>query len=191
MPENIAGGDFFKVEQVHFASQFAVVAFFGFLQSGQVSVQSLFVRPSRAVNALQLFAVGIAAPIRARDFHQFERFADFARGRQVRSAAQVDKVPLPVKADCFARGQIFNQFDFVFFAFVFEKFDGVFAFLFDADDLFVAVDDFRHTLFNRFQIRQSKRRGAREVVIKAVFDGGTDGDLRFGIQFLNRLRHNV
>jgi len=54
MPEDAADRLFLQVEQVEFAAEAAVVAAFGLFEPEQVLVQFLLVRPSRAVDPLQL-----------------------------------------------------------------------------------------------------------------------------------------
>ena len=72
MPEHHAGRFVLKVEQVELAAEFAVVAFFGFFNARDVGFQFVFTGPCRAVNALQLFVVAVAAPICAGHFGQLE-----------------------------------------------------------------------------------------------------------------------
>ena len=72
MPEHHAGRFILQVEQVELAAEFAVVAFFGFFNAGDVGFQFFFGGPCRAVNALQLFVVAVAAPVCAGHFGQLE-----------------------------------------------------------------------------------------------------------------------
>ena len=48
-----------------------------------------------------------------------------------------------------------------------------------------------HALFNGSQIILAKGGLAIEIIIKAVFDRRPDGDLRFRIEFQNRLGHHM
>ena len=117
MPENRARCIFrFKVEKVHFASQFAVVAFFRLFQHGQIFLQVFFVCPGGGINALQHFAAGVAAPVGAGNFRQFKGVADLSGRRYVRSAAEVGEISLRVKRDNFVLRQVFDQFDLIVLA---------------------------------------------------------------------------
>ena len=71
MPENLPGGFFLHVEQVHFTAQFAVVAFGGFFEHVHMRAQLFLVLERHAVDALQHGAVAIATPIGTGDGHQF------------------------------------------------------------------------------------------------------------------------
>ena len=66
-----------------------MVAPLRFFESVQVVVQLRLRRPGRAVDALQLLAMLVAAPVRAGDTHQLER-ADLARVLDVRPGAEVE-----------------------------------------------------------------------------------------------------
>ena len=60
-----------------------------------------------------------------------------------------------------------------------------------AHDRLVAGDDLAHLGFDLLEIVGRERLVAREVVVEAVFDGRTDGDLRAGIERLHRLGHDM
>ena len=89
-------------------AELAVIAFLRFLQQMQMLVKLRFLREGRAVNALQHLVLGVAAPISARHAKQLERF-DPAGGRQMRSAAQIEKFALIVDRDDRILRQIANQ----------------------------------------------------------------------------------
>ena len=96
MPEDLAGGDFLDMEQIHFLADLAMVALLGFLHPGQIGIQFLLVAPGRAIDALQLRILGVAAPIGATDLGQLEGITDLSGGAKVRAAAQVVPVAMPV-----------------------------------------------------------------------------------------------
>ena len=52
MPEHLAHGLFLHVEQVHFAAQFAVVAFLGLFDALEIGVEFFLVAPGGAIYAL-------------------------------------------------------------------------------------------------------------------------------------------
>jgi len=51
-----------------------VIALFRFFKLEQIGIQIFFFRPSRAVNTLQHFVVGITTPISDRQLHQLKYF---------------------------------------------------------------------------------------------------------------------
>ena len=106
------------VEQVHFAAQTAVIALFGFLKEMQMLFQLVAVLKGYTVDPLQLLAVRISAPIRARDAHKFERIRRQLPGvLQVRATAQVLPFAMPVHADRLAVVRDHpHQLDFELFA---------------------------------------------------------------------------
>jgi len=89
VPEHHAGRRILHVEQFQLLAQLAVIALLGFFDLVQVGIQLfLFPRPCRRCAAT--FILGIAAPVRAGQFHQLEGF-QFAGGRHVRAAAQISE----------------------------------------------------------------------------------------------------
>ena len=72
MPEHHAGGFVLQVEQVELFAEAAVVAFFGFFNTGDVGFELVFGGPGCAVNALQHFVVAVAAPIGAGQLSELE-----------------------------------------------------------------------------------------------------------------------
>jgi hypothetical protein len=51
-----------------------MIALFGLFQPVQIGFQRLLISPGRAVDALQHFVAGIAAPVGAGHLHQLECF---------------------------------------------------------------------------------------------------------------------
>ena len=97
MPENHAGRFFLEVEKLHFAAELAVVAFRRLFQHREMSLQILPVLEADTVNALELFLGVIAAPIGARDAHQFEGVGGQLAGMlEMRAAAEILPVAMPV-----------------------------------------------------------------------------------------------
>ena len=112
VPENLARGLFLHVEKVHLAAQFAVVAFFRFFKEVQVILEFFLAGEGHAVDALQHLAVRVAAPIGPGDGHQLEGVCrDLAGVLQVRAAAQVLPVAVPVHAHGLIAGDGLDQLD--------------------------------------------------------------------------------
>src|SRR6185312_546327 len=82
---------FVDVEEPKLAAEHAVVAFLRLFETMQILVELFFGEPGGAVDALQLFVLFIALPIRAGDRKQFECL-DPGRIGQVRPTAEVDEI---------------------------------------------------------------------------------------------------
>jgi hypothetical protein len=103
MPEHHAGRLFLHVEEIELPPQLAMVALLGLLQHVQMGIEFILLRPCRAVDALQLFVLLVAAPVGAGDLHQLEDL-ELAGRRHVRAAAQVDEIALAIQRDILADG---------------------------------------------------------------------------------------
>jgi hypothetical protein len=173
-------------------AQLAVVALFGLFQTLQMGVQILLGRPGGAVDALQLLALGIAAPIGAGQLGQFEGLADMAGRGEVRAPAQVDPVALLVQSDGLVLGQVADQLGLELLAPRLEEDDGLVAVPDLAFELRASRSTiWRHLLFDRGEVVGREGLVAVEVVIEAVLDGRADRDLGAGEQGLDRLGQDV
>ena len=177
-----------EMEQAQLLAQLAMVALLGFLLAPKIFLQLLGRFPGRAINALQLLVLLVAAPVGAGDIHQLERLGvDLARVGDVRTAAKIGEAVVRIKRDLrllFERVTVFIQaallqaFDeFQFVGLVLEFF---FSFS-SGDDAFfelvLFVEDLSHPFFNGGEIFRLELARQIEVVVKAVLDGRADGDL--------------
>ena len=80
-----------------------MIPLFRFLYSCQILLKLLFIRPRRAVNTLQHFIAGIAAPIGACHFGQLKRLK-LASARHMRATAQVHPGTLLIERDLLVLG---------------------------------------------------------------------------------------
>ena len=103
VPEHRARRLLLQMKQVQFLADAPVIALLRLLEPRQVFLQLLLVGPCGAVDPLQHLVARIAAPVGARDLHELERL-ELAGARDVRPAAQVFPVALPVQADRLAGG---------------------------------------------------------------------------------------
>ena len=167
-----------------------VIPALGVLHGGKIVVQLFLSRESRAVHALEHLVLLIALPVSAGALRQPERL-DGAGRKQVRSCAQVGELALPVKADDFALRQFLNQLHLVRLVVFLHERDRFGAGQFKALDLLVLLDDLLHLRLNI--VKDIGREGniAVKVIVEAVLDGGTDGQLGFRIQTLDRLRQDM
>ena len=191
MPEDAADRLLTQVEEVELAAEAAMVAALGFFELKEILVEVLLARKGSAVDALQLGISRVAAPIRAGNIHQLEGLAEIARRRQVRADAEIDEIALPIEADLLARRDLADIFGLVALADAVEERDRGVAVPDLARDLLVAAHDLAHARFDPLEILGGERRGAGEIVIEPGFGRRPKGDLGIGIQFLDRLGHDV
>ena len=143
MPKHHAHGFLLQMKQIHLAPEAPVIALFSFFQAMEIGLEVLLRRPGGAVNALQHFVVGIAAPIGAGDLGQLEG-ADAPSGGQMGPAAKIDEIALAVEGDVFIAGNAGNDLGLVVLAGLLEEFDSLLARPHLAGNFLVAFDDFGH-----------------------------------------------
>ena len=109
----------------------------------------------------------------------------------VRAATQVFEIAFAVQADRLVGRNAANDFRFVMLTYCLEVGHRLIAWQFTTHHRLVFGGQLGHALFNRDQVL--RREGATEgkVVIKAVFNDGTDRDLRLRKQSLDRISQQV
>jgi len=178
------------VEQVEFTAELAVVAFFGFLQAQQVLLQVFLAGPGGAIHALQHLVLAVATPVGAGHFHEFE-VLELAGAGHMRATAEIFKITFAVEADLFTGRNRTNDFGLVMLAQPLEVGHGLVARQHAAHHRFVLGGQLGHALFDRHEVLGRERTAVREIVIKAVVDHRTDGDLRLGEQLLDGIGQQV
>ena len=191
VPENRAGPFFLKMEQIHFPPQAAMIPPLGFFQLLQIGRELICLGKGRCVDPLEHRLRRIAAPIGARDFHQFEGVADLARRGHMGAATEVEPVALLVDFQGLVGGDRLDEFDLESLAMRREPGRGFFACPNLLREGFVASNDLSHFHFDRGKILRRERLRAIEIVIKAVLDHRPDGDLRAGKERLHRLGEDM
>ena len=179
-----------EAEQIKFFAQFTMITAFRFRQHEQVVIQFFLAAEGGTVDTLQHFIFFIAAPVGARDAHQFERF-DLAGRNDVRARAKVGKFALRVEGNGFVRRQIADQFFFINFSLGFEMFHRRVAFHHFAHEFVVFLHDLFHFFFDRGEIFRREHMLGVHVVVKAVINRRSDREFRIRPQTQNRLRHNM
>ena len=157
MPEHRARRLFLEMKQIHLAAEFAMVAFFRLLDLLEVGVELFLFGESRAVDARQHFAAGIAAPIGAGDLHQLEGVADLAGRSHVRAAAQIEPVALLVDLELLILRNGVDELDLEQLALVAKHFLRLVARPHFLGEGFVAGDDLAHLFFDRVEILRRER----------------------------------
>ncbi len=190
MPEHHARRFFLRVEKVELLAKLAVIALFRLLETEQVRIEVLFLRPGGAVHPLQHFVLRIAAPVGAGNLEQLEDL-ELARRRHVGTAAEVREVALGVQRDRFGAGNRSYDLRLVLLALLAKEVDGPFAVPYLALDLDVAFGDFAHALFNGGEVFRRERAFVGKIVVETVLDDRTDSDLCVRIQLLDRMGQQV
>src|SRR6185503_13430165 len=104
VPEDDAGPLLLEVEQIHLATELAVITLLCLLELLEVGRKLRLAGPGGAVDALQLGALRIAAPIGAGKVRKLEGLADLAGRGHVRAAAKVEPLALLVDLEVLALG---------------------------------------------------------------------------------------
>ncbi|KFB73887.1 MAG: hypothetical protein AW09_000841 [Candidatus Accumulibacter phosphatis] len=190
MPEHHSRRFVLKMKQVELPTEPAMVPFLGLLEHVQVGLLIFLPGPGRPVDPLQLLVAMVTAPVGARQFHQLEHLQP-ARRRNVRAAAEVDKITLAIERDFLTGRNGIDQFRLVVFADRLEESDGVVALPDLALHRQITPGEFCHALLDCRQVVKRERTLVGEVVVETVFDDRTDRDLRRRKEFLDRVSHQV
>ena len=191
MPEHAARTLLLEMEEVHLATQTAMIPLLGLLEHGEVGLQFLGRRPDRAVDALEHFLVRVSTPVGAGDPGQLEGRAELAGRREVRPEAEIDEIALAIDADHLVLREILDDLGLVELARFAEELDRLVALPDFAPNVLVACDDLAHACLDGLEIARSEGLRACKVIVEAVFDRRADGDLRIGIELLHGFGHDV
>src|SRR5436305_12064180 len=189
MPEDAADRLFLQVEQVELAAEAAMVAAFGLFEPEQVLVKLLLVRPSRAVDPLQLRLIRVAAPIGAGNIHQLEGLPEPPGRGEMRPDTEIDEIALPIEADLLLGRDLADVFGLITFADAVEEGDGLVAIPHFTVDRLVAPHDVAHALLDALEPAGRERRRPRAVVIKPGLGRRASGNVRSAIQPLGPPGH--
>ena len=191
MPEHEARPDVFrKAEEVELLSELAVVALGRFLLHADVLFELLLACEGGAVDALQHFVLLVAAEVASGDRQQLHG-ADVAAVRDVRAAAEVDKVAGLVKTDLLAFRNIGEPLELVGLSGLLQHLFGFGARELEVLERQFAADQLLHLLLDLLQVLIDQAMLHVEVVVEAVFGRGADVELRIRIKFLDRRGHHM
>ena len=109
----------------------------------------------------------------------------------MRSPAQIGKVSLRIKGNLLVAGNGFDNLRLVMLPLILEKIDCLGAIPDLALDFQLAGADFRHAFLDCRQIFGRKRTLVGKIVIEAVLNHGTNGDLRIRKQFFHGMRQQM
>ena len=109
----------------------------------------------------------------------------------MRPGAQIDKPPLPIQADLLVSRDFAYVFSLIALADLAKKGNRSVAVPDLPGDRLVAADDLAHPGFDPLEVLRRERLGTGEVVIEPGVRRRAERDLGIGIEFLDRLGHDM
>jgi len=182
-------------EQLELCAKLAVVAFLGLFQPVEVFVEGFPGRPGGSVDPLKLGVFCVAQPVGPRDLEQLEVLG-LLGAHDVGPAAEIDELA-PVLAAVAVDGHALDRqapdvLDLEDLAALAEVGDRVFLGPLFAFKGLVLLD---HLLHGGLDLREivlgDGDPGDVDVVVEAVFDGGTEGQPGVRPDLEDRLGHHV
>ena len=166
-------------EQLQLLAKLDMIALLRLFEHLEILVHLVLLGECRAVDTGEHLLLFVAAPVCARDGDELERL-DLARGGKVRSAAEVGECALLIEADLLALGKVLNEFDLVRLMILAHERDRLLAGEREAADGQVALDDLAHLRLDLLEVLHRDGRLEVDVIVVAVVDDGTDGELAGG-----------
>ena len=189
--ERETGGLIAHHEEVHLAADLAVVAALGLLEHLEM-LHELVLRGERgAVHTGEHLVRAIGLPVSTRYARKLEGLEPLGVGK-VRSHAHVDVVTLLVEGDAGVFGQVADVLDLVLLAPLLHEGDGFFARQLEHGELQILLHDATHLVLDGGQIVLGKGLVAQiDIVVETALSSGTVGEVGFGVQALDGLRHDM
>ena len=177
-------------EELHLLANLAVVAFLGFLEHHQIVVEHLLLGEGDAIHAHQLRTLLVATPVSSGKRQYLDGLDGFGGG-DVRATAQVGEIALLIGGDV-AVFQFADKFALQRLSAVAKEFECVGLADVAAHHVLFFGHEFGHLLLDFFKVGTGNGVFARvNVVVEAIFDGGTDTELNTRIKFLKRFGQQV
>ena len=177
-------------EDAQLSAQLVVVAFLRLFEFLEILVHVRLLVERRAVDAGEHLVLLVAAPICARERGQLEAL-HLARGREVRTCAQIGEIALGVETYLIPLGNVGKQLELVVLLHLFEELFGILAAHSAAHDGHVRLDDALHLRLDLVEVRLSDGGLEIEIVIESVLHRRAYRQLHGGIDVLHRLREDV
>ena len=178
-------------EQVELLPQHTMIAPLGLVDLIEISVQILLRKPRGPVQPLQLFAGRISLPVGPRHGEELERF-DSLRVGHMRTATEIDELPLPVEAD----GRVSRQpgvdvLDLQLLRHPIDEFEGLVAVADEPLEWLRRIDDLLHLGLDVREVVLTDFVIAGDVVIEPVTGRGPERQLDTRPQPHDGPRHDV
>ena len=156
----------------------------------QILVQLILFGEGDAVDALQGLPVGVAPPVGGVAGGQLDGIAlDPAGGVQMGAGAEVGEFALLVEGDDLVLRQVVNKFHLV--RLVLHQFQRFLPGQLEPLQLQLLFADLPHLRLDLGEHLAGKGKGSVHIIVKAVFDGRTNGQLDLRMQALDGLGQNV
>ena len=183
--------DLLNREQVELLAQHAMVAGLDLFQTREVRLQVLVVEEGGSVDALKLLVLLIAEPVGSSDRHDLERL-DPARGRHVRTAAEISKAAVAVERNLLPwLGETLDEVDLHELALAIVVGEALFPWFGLANKRLVACDHLCHACFDRCKVCVGKRLLPVHIVKEALVGCRAVPQLGFGEKLQNGRSHDV
>ena len=176
-------------DQVQFLPQLAVVPSLDLLQLGQMGIQLGLGRERGTVDPLEHRIPFIASPISSCTREELQ-CADPASRWDMRTSAEIHELSLAVERRCLIL-DVFQYVNFVVLSSFFEESDRVLPRHLHSLERNVGLHDLVSPRFDLLKVLRGKRTIEGKVVVKPLFDGRADGELRGREDCLHGLRHDV
>ena len=178
-------------EQLELLAEHPVVALLGLFELGQVGVKLLLGEEGGGVEPLELLAAGVVLPVRPGDAQELER-PDLAGVRDVRPAAQVDELALPVEAKVGVPAQhLVDVLDLEFLLQVGAQGPGLGGRALEPLERLGGGDGLLHLRLDPREVGLGDRGRRIDVVVEPVGQGRAEGELGAGEQAHDRPGHDV
>ena len=162
-----------------------MIALLRFLNIVEIIIQIFLRKEGRPVDTLQLRILLVAEPVRACNIQQLESF-DFARGWDVRPAAEVSKLAGAINGNLFiGLGELLDEMALHEIAFFFKLCQSLIAWQKLPRIRNILLHQFLHFLFDLLDILRAERSGTVEVVEETAFRRRTMAELSLG----KKLKH--
>ena len=177
-------------KQLHLLADLAVVALLGLLEQHQVLVEHLLLGEGDTVNARQLRAGLVTAPVGTGKRHHLHSLDSACRG-DVRATAQVREIALCISSNVTVF-KVIDELALQALALVAEELQCVGLADVGTHDVLVLLHEFHHLLFNLGEVSVGQRGVTGvDVIIETVLDGRANTELHAGVQLLQGLGQQV
>ena len=153
-------------KQFHLASKLVVVALLDILEVRQILLKLRILRVSRTVDAGEHLILLAAAPVCAGGRNQLDRL-DIFRAHQMRSRAQINKIPLFIEGNLRILRQIINQLHLVRFLLLLHHLNCLRARHGKAGEFRTLLDNFLHLRLKLIKCLAVKWRAVK-IIVKPI-----------------------
>ena len=179
-------------KQAQLPAQLPVVPLLSLFDPLEVGIQLVLLREGDAVNPLEGLPVGITPPVGGVASGELEGVAlDAAGGVQMGAGAEIRELALLVEGDMGVCGQVVDKLHLVGLCLLLHELQSLLPGQLEPLQLQLLLADLPHLCLDLLQVLRREGEGGVQVVVPALVDGGTDGQLHLRPQALHGLGHHV